>query len=260
MSSFLQLQQDPDLEYLYPSSDGQPMADNTQQYRWIVLIKENLELILAAEVDVFVAADLLWYPVDIRALPVPESPKTPPVMAPDVMVAFGRPQGDRPSYRQWLEDNIAPQVVFEILSDSNKTAQGRQQMAEKFKFYQQYGVEEYYIYDPDEWRLQGWRRREQALVPIKDLSGWISPRLKIRFEWGPEQELALFRPDGQRFLNLLEVEQRAREAEQALSQERERAQEVEQALNQERERTQQMAALLRSMGIDPDQLPEERKS
>ena len=28
---------------IYPDSDGQPMADNTLQFRWIVLIKENLE-------------------------------------------------------------------------------------------------------------------------------------------------------------------------------------------------------------------------
>ena len=235
MSSFLQLKQDPKLEQLYPSSDGKPMADNTQQYRWIVLIKENLELILAETETVFVAADLLWYPVDIRTLPVTERPPAPPAMAPDVMVAFGRPQGDRPSYRQWLEDNIAPQVVFEILSDSNRTAQGRKQMAEKFAFYQRYGVEEYYIYDPDQLKLEAWRRQDQTLVPIAALSGWISPRLKIRFEWESGQELNLFRPDGQRFFSFLELEQ---------------------ALKQERARSQRMAAMLRSMGIDPDQLPE----
>ncbi len=27
---------------IYPDSDGQPMADNTQQFRWIAFIKENL--------------------------------------------------------------------------------------------------------------------------------------------------------------------------------------------------------------------------
>ncbi len=32
------------------------------------------------------------------------------------MVVFGRPKGDRGSYKQWLENQIAPQVVFEILS------------------------------------------------------------------------------------------------------------------------------------------------
>ncbi len=88
-----------DREIIYPDSDGQPMADNTQQFRWIVLIKENLECLFAQNAEVFVAGDLLWYPVegrpDIR-------------VAPDVFVVFGRPKGDRGFYRQWLEENIAP--------------------------------------------------------------------------------------------------------------------------------------------------------
>ncbi|EDX73359.1 hypothetical protein MC7420_1155 [Coleofasciculus chthonoplastes PCC 7420] len=28
----------------HPDSDGQPLADNTIQFRWIVVIKENLKL------------------------------------------------------------------------------------------------------------------------------------------------------------------------------------------------------------------------
>nr|WP_219730039.1 hypothetical protein [Sodalinema gerasimenkoae] len=35
------------------------MADNTLQFRWIVIIKENLDLIFADDPDVFVAGDLL---------------------------------------------------------------------------------------------------------------------------------------------------------------------------------------------------------
>lgn len=50
---------------------------------------------------------LLWYPVESH----PEI-RT----APDVLVVFGRPKGHRGSYKQWEEDNIPPQVVFEILS------------------------------------------------------------------------------------------------------------------------------------------------
>jgi Uma2 family endonuclease len=242
MTMFLELTQDPDLDQLYPSSDGKPMAENTLQYRWIVLIKENLELILAAVENVFIAADLLWYPLDIRTLPSAQRPKVPPAMAPDVMVVFGRPKGDRPSYRQWMEENISPQVVFEILSESNRTLEGREQMNRKFEFYQQYGVEEYYIYDPDLFELQGWRRQGKQLKSIEQLSGWISPRLKIVFQWQPGEALVLLRPDGQRFLSLVEVDQQAKAAEEALR--------VEQA------RSQQMAALLRSMGIDPENLPE----
>jgi Uma2 family endonuclease len=36
-------------------------------------------------------------------------------------------------------------VVFEILSPGNRLAE----MMAKFEFYDRYGVEEYYIYDPD---------------------------------------------------------------------------------------------------------------
>ena len=69
---------------VYPDRDGQPIADNTKQFRWIVLIKENLDHLFLEDETVFVAGDLLWYPVegrpDIR-------------VAPDVLVAFGRPKG-----------------------------------------------------------------------------------------------------------------------------------------------------------------------
>jgi len=113
-------------EIIYPDSDGQPMADNTEQFKWIVLIKENLEIWFATVADVFVAGDLLWYPVEgnnkLR-------------QAPDVMVALGRPKGKRGSYKQWEEDNIAPQVVFEILSPGNRP----KKMFEKLLFYQRYG-------------------------------------------------------------------------------------------------------------------------
>ena len=30
---------------IYPDCDGNPMSDNTRQFRWIVMIKENLEIL-----------------------------------------------------------------------------------------------------------------------------------------------------------------------------------------------------------------------
>jgi Uma2 family endonuclease len=50
-------------DIIYPDSDGQPMADNTKQFRWIVTIKENLEILFASQDDVFVGGNLLWYPI-----------------------------------------------------------------------------------------------------------------------------------------------------------------------------------------------------
>jgi Uma2 family endonuclease len=214
-----QLQPDASASVDYPDSDGQPMADNTKQFRWIVVIKENLELLFMDELEVFVAGDLLWYPVagdnTIR-------------QAPDVMVALGRPKGDRGSYRQWQEDGIAPQVVFEILSPGNRFGE----MLRKLGFYDRYGVEEYYIYDPDKLELTGLQRGEQKLEVIDAVNGWVSPRLQIRFQM-TDEGLEIYRPDGQRFLTYSELGQQ---------------------LEQERSRVQALEGKLRELGVDPDEL------
>ena len=123
-------------QIIYPERDGQPMSDNTKQFRWIVTIQGGLDSLFAGDPSVFVAGDLLWYPVE-------GDNKT--RIAPDAMVVFGRPKGDRGSYLQWREDNIPPQVVFEVLSPGNRLGE----MLKKLKFYERYGVEEYYMYDPD---------------------------------------------------------------------------------------------------------------
>jgi len=42
----------------YPSTDGEPMAQNTRQYRWIVTIQGGLAAMFLDRADVFVAGDL----------------------------------------------------------------------------------------------------------------------------------------------------------------------------------------------------------
>lgn len=188
-----------DCEITYANNDGQPMADNTKQFHWIVLLKENLDCLFAQNNQVFVAGDLLWYPVegqpDIR-------------VAPDVLVVFGRPKGDRGSYRQWQEDNIAPQVVFEILSPG-KTLK---EMTKKLQFYERYGVEEYYIYDPERNELIGLQRLNGNLAVIEEMIDWTSPRLGIRF--AITETLVVYYPNGQRFLTTIELKQQAEQEKQ----------------------------------------------
>jgi Uma2 family endonuclease len=208
---------------IYPESDGKPMSDNTKQFRWIVVIQQNLDWLLT---DAFVAGDLLWYPVE-------GDNKT--CQAPDVMVAVGRPKGDRSSYKQWEEGNIVPQVVFEILSPSNTQTE----MNKKLVFYDRHGVEEYYLYDPDKNDLSGWLRQDQRLSVIDPINQWISPRLQIRFDLSGS-EMQIYRPDGSLFLSYAEIARRVEAAEQQLKQERQRA--------------ARLADRLRSLGIDPEQV------
>ncbi len=113
-------------------------------------------------------------------------------------------------------------------------------MDRKLEFYDTYGVEEYYLYDPESFQLDGWLRQNNHLNKLWQMDDWFSPRLGIRFQTG-QGELVIYRPDGQRFLNSLELNQRAEQAELLAEQERQRA--------------EQLAAYLRSLGIDPDNLP-----
>lgn len=129
----------------YPEDDGLPMSDHTKQFRWITVIQYNLDWLFAQDYNVFVAENLLWYPVE-------GYPNI--CQAPDIMVAFGVEKGERGSYKQWEENKISPQVVFEILSPSNTLTE----MNKKLLFYARYGVEEYYIYDPQKNDFSGWIR------------------------------------------------------------------------------------------------------
>jgi Uma2 family endonuclease len=200
----------------YPDSDGQPMADNTRQFRWIVLLKENLECLFAQNPEVFVAGDLLWYPVEGK----PEIR-----VAPDVFVVFSRAKGDRGSYRQWQEENIPPQVVFEILSPGNTL----KEMIKKQQFYDRYGVEEYYIYDPERNELTGLQRLEGNLTVIEEIKDWTSPRLGIRFVLTSET-LEVYYPDGSPFLTTIELKQQGEAEKQRAETEKQRADSAESEL------------------------------
>ena len=226
-------------QLVYPDSDGQPMADNTKQFRWIVLLKENLECLFADDLQVFVAGDLLWYPVEGH----PEIR-----VAPDAMVVFGRPKGDRGSYRQWEEGGIGPQVVFEVLSPGNTL----KEMAKKQQFYDRYGVEEYYLYDPDRHDLTGFQRVNGQLEVIEEMAGWTSPRLGILFTL-TEADLEIYYPDGRRFLTTVELAQRAEQEKQRAEQEKQRAEQEKQRAEQEKQRADRLAAQLRALGVEPEE-------
>ena len=241
---------------LYPDDNGEPMSDNTSQFRWIVTLQGGLDAMFSADPNVFVAGDLLWYPVEgqpkVRA-------------APDAMVAIGRPKGYRGSYMQWVEGNVPPQVVFEVLSPNNRP----DEMAKKLLFYEAHGVQEYYVYDPDLVTLVGYLRdRAGQLGELPVMDGHVSPLLGIRFELA--DELAVYRPDGERFLTYLElVEQNEAQQVEAARERRDAvlayADLVEQAdaRQAEADRERQAAATataalealrarLRTAGIDPD--------
>jgi Uma2 family endonuclease len=221
---------------VYPESDGEPLAENTKQLRWIMVLCGNLAALFHDRPDVFVGGDLFWYPVeghpDLR-------------YAPDVLVVFGRPKGDRRSYLQWLEDHVPLTVVFEILSPKNTVLE----MVDKLAFYDEHGVEEYYVYDPETNRLVVYLRRGEVLLRQRRVDGFVSPRLGIRFDLsGPE--MTVYGPDNQRFLTFEELsaerlreQNLRRQAEQQADQARQQADQARQQADQAKQRTARLAEL-----------------
>jgi Uma2 family endonuclease len=232
-------------DLLYPDSDGKPMADNTLQFEWIVRIQGNLDDQYRDDPKVLVVGDLLWYAV--RGEPTE-------CTAPDTMVVFGRPKGYRGSYRQWNEDGVAPQVVFEVLSPNNTD----EEMDRKLAFFDRHGVEEYYLYDPDAAELFGWLRRARRLRPIAGVNGWVSPRLQIRFDLtGPE--LVIFKANGERFLSFLELSERSKsdrsekeKAERKAAREKRQREKSDRQLEEAVREAERLRQKLRDLGVDPD--------
>lgn len=156
----------PELDY--PDSDGEPMADNDTQLDLMILLRQSLRRTFADQ-EVYVTANVFWYPVHGQ----------PGICtAPDLLVAFGRPAGIRRSYRQWEEAGIAPQVVAEVVSPSNTPAV----LAQKLAWYDAFGVEEYWVLDPDHCQIAWYQRQPGGALVQQPWDPTVtSPRLGIRW-------------------------------------------------------------------------------
>lgn len=127
-----------------------------------------------------------------------------------MIVALGRPKGYHGSDTHREEGSIAPQVAFAVLSPRNCSSE----LIEKFAFYECDGLEEYDLYDLDRGILEGRGRADGRLSPVKEMQGWVSPRLGVRFTL-EGTELVAYRPDGERFVLYAELCRRLQQAQRA---------------------------------------------
>lgn len=208
------------------------MSYNTEQFEQIVLIKSGLDAELMEKDEFFVANDLTWYP-DTEDASVHIVPK--------VMVV-ARPKGQREAYRQWLEDNIAPLVVFEIASPTDTFTQ----LLNKYKFYQQYGVQEYYLLRPENQTIEGWVREVDELVDVAEMNNFKSPSLGISFKV-LDNKVEIYHSDDKPFETYAQISERQEQRNQ-------RRREAHRRLTDSKIRS--MIQKLREMGVNPDDLDE----
>jgi Uma2 family endonuclease len=223
---------------IYPSSDGQPVAETYAHLYALLVTLEVLTQYLQGQQAIVLGNQYLYYAQGLPRLRV----------APDVMVVFNVAPGARDNYKIWEEGQI-PTVIFEMTSEATRHRD------EGFKkdLYEQLAVEEYWLFDPKgEWiaeQLRGFRLQEGVYEPITDGRS-IPLGLRLQVDGAL---IAFFREDtGEKLLiprelaAALDQEAIARQqAEQRAEQERQRADQAEQEI-------ERLKARLRELGADPD--------
>ncbi len=229
------LQSQEQSEIVYPSSDGEPLAETSIHLDVIIAIVVSLRQYLGDRAIVL-SNQFLYYAQGYPRLRV----------APDGMVIFGVPPGARDNYKIWQEGAI-PSVVFEI------TSAGTRNHDEGFKkvLYAQLGITEYWQFDPrGEWipeQLRGYRLHGETYELIEDQH---SQELQLRLVvdgWF----LTFYRQDtGEKLLVPDELAvalrneiQARQEAEARAEQERQRAEQERQRAEQERQRAEEMTQM-----------------
>ncbi len=257
---------EPSSEIIYPSSDGQPLAETSVHVDAIINAVVTLRHYLAGEPAIVLADQFLYYSQGYPRLRV----------APDVMVVLNVPPGPRDNYKTWEEGQI-PVVILEM------TAEGTKDQDEGYKkiLYEQLGVQEYWQFDPrGEWipeKLRGYRLFREQYDPITD-DRCAPLNLRLQVE---DQLIGFYREDtGEKLptpydlIAALQQETEAREAAEALlAEERQRAEQADQRAEQADQRAEQarqraeqadqraaqaqseadrLRAKLQALGIDPE--------
>ena len=148
-------------EVIYPTSDGQPMAESDWHLDVMIYLIQGLQLHFSSQPEVYVSGNNFFY--------YKEGDPT-KRLSPDVYAVFGVGNQACYCYKVWEEDGKRPAVVFEITSTKTQD----EDTGRKRRIYEQeLQVPEYFLFDPTgdylRPRLQSYRLLEGQYVPLK---GW----------------------------------------------------------------------------------------
>ncbi|MEZ2276931.1 MAG: Uma2 family endonuclease [Microcoleus sp.] len=203
-------------EIVYPSADGEPVAETYDRVYAIFTTLIVLKQYLAGRRATVLANQFLYYAQGFPKLRV----------APDVMVIFDVEPGGRDNYKIWEEGQV-PKVIFEMTSPGTKS----EDQDQKKDLYEKLEVQEYWLFDPKgEWipeKLQGYRLRGDSYELITDSRSEV---LQLRLVVD-KKLIGFYREDnGEKLLNVDEIAsalkvliQKRLEAEAQLDKKRQRA-------------------------------------
>jgi Uma2 family endonuclease len=232
----------PTTPIIYPSSDGEPVAETYDHLYAILTTLEVLKQYLTGRQATVLADQFLYYAQGFPRLRI----------APDVMVIFDVEPGGRDNYKTWEEGQV-PVVIFEMTSKSTQD----QDKTFKKTLYEQLGVQEYWLFDPKgEWieeTLQGYRLRGETYEPITDSrSEPLQLRLVVE-----DKLIGFYREDtGEKLLIPDELVQALHQETQARQLAEERAEQERQQRDLAQQQLAEMEALLSRYREQFGDLPE----
>jgi len=224
-------------EIVYPSSDGEPLAETSVHVDAIIDAVVILRQLLADRAIVL-ADQFLYYAQGFPKLRV----------APDIMVIFDVPPGARDNYKTWEEGQV-PAVIFEITSEGTR----KQDQDSKKTLYEQLEVQEYWLFDPKgEWipeQLRGYRLQGDGYAAIAD--GRSEP-LQLRLQVDGAL-IGFYREDtGEKLLAPSELVQALRAETLARQNAEERAEQERQRADRAESQVARLQAQLKALGVNPD--------
>ncbi|MEZ2229054.1 Uma2 family endonuclease [Microcoleus sp.] len=236
-------------ELVYPSADGEPVAETYDHVYAIFTTLIVLKQYLAGRRATVLANQFLYYAQGFPKLRV----------APDVMVIFDVEPGGRDNYKIWEEGQV-PKVIFEMTSPGTKS----EDQDQKKDLYEKLEVQEYWLFDPKgEWiteKLQGYRLRGDSYELITDSRSEVL-QLRLVVE---KKLIRFYREDnGEKLLTTDEIAsalkaltQKRLEAEAQLEKKRQRAEAESQRAESESQRANELESLLASYRDQFGELPQ----
>lgn len=238
--------EDFDLPEIPPSDlwSDEPPLETYRHLVQILLLLSCLEWWWRERQDFFAAGNLSIY-YNLRQLKTKDFRETKDFRGPDFFVVLNTERKERKSWVVWDEGGKYPNLILEILSDSTASVD---QGLKKQLYQDVFRTPEYFWFHPYTLEFQGFQLRQTTYEVIQpNEQGWLwSQQLELYLGIHQEQ-LRFFTAAGQ--LVLTPQEEATQQAQaiklitQQVEQERQRAE-------QERQRAERLAAKLRELNVD----------
>ncbi|MCC3413053.1 MULTISPECIES: Uma2 family endonuclease [unclassified Microcoleus] len=217
-------------EIIYPSADGEPVAETYDHLYTILTTLSVLKQYLADRRATVLANQFLYYAQGF--------PKV--RLTPDVMVIFDVEPGGRDNYKIWEEGQV-PKVIFEMTSPSTQS----EDKVIKKDLYERLEVQEYWLFDPKgEWipeKLRGYRLGVEGYQIITDSRCEV---LQLRLEIEGKL-IGFYREDnGEKLLTPDELASALKAERQRAEAERQHAEVESQRAQSESQRAAELESLL----------------